>query len=66
MAQISVNLMENLVESALKILYERIAQTWPLNRLNFFPLSDIMDLRHQSSAMCIIMFIMLGGEDTHP
>ena len=29
----------------------------------FFPLSDIMDLRHQSSAMCIIM---LGGEDTHP
>ena len=26
-------------------------------------LSDIMDLRHQSSAMCIIM---LGGEDTHP
>ena len=22
-----------------------------------------MDLRHQSSAMCIIM---LGGEDTHP
>ena len=30
---------------------------------NFFPLSDIMDLRHQSSAMCIMM---LGGEDTHP
>ena len=29
----------------------------------FFPLSGIMDLRHQSSAMCIIM---LGGEDTHP
>ena len=29
----------------------------------FFPLSDIMDLRHQSSAMCIIM---LRGEDTHP
>ena len=28
-----------------------------------FPLSDIMDLRHQSSTMCIIM---LGGEDTHP
>ena len=28
-----------------------------------FPLSDIMDLRHQSSAMCIIT---LGGEDTHP
>ena len=28
---------------------------------NFFPLSDIMDLRHQSCAMCIIM---LGGEDT--
>ena len=27
----------------------------------FFPLSDIMDLRHQSSAMCIIMF----EEDTH-
>ena len=25
-------------------------------------LSDIMDLRHQSSAMCVIM---LGGEDTH-
>ena len=29
----------------------------------FVPLSDIMDLRHQSSAMCIIM---LGEEDTHP
>ena len=29
----------------------------------FFPLSDIMDLRHQSSTMCIIM---LGGKDTHP
>ena len=29
----------------------------------FFPLSDIMDLRHQSSAICIIM---LGGENTHP
>ena len=29
----------------------------------FLPLSDIMDLRHQSSAMCIIM---LGGEDTNP
>ena len=28
-----------------------------------FSLSDIMDLRHQSSAMCIIM---LEGEDTHP
>ena len=28
-----------------------------------FALSHIMDLRHQSSAMCIIM---LGGEDTHP
>ena len=26
-------------------------------------LSDIIDFRHQSSAMCIIM---LGGEDTHP
>ena len=31
-------------------------------QLKFIPLSDIMDLRHQSSAMCIIM---LGGEDTH-
>ena len=29
----------------------------------FFPPSDIMDPRHQSSAMCTIM---LGGEDTHP
>ena len=29
----------------------------------FFFLSDIMDLRHQLSAMCIIM---LGGEDTQP
>ena len=29
----------------------------------FFSLSDIMDLRHQSSDMCIIM---LGGEDAHP
>ena len=28
-----------------------------------FPLSEIMDLRHQSSAMCIIM---LEGQDTHP
>ena len=27
------------------------------------PLSDIMDLRHPISAMCINM---LGGEDTHP
>ena len=27
-----------------------------------FPLSDIMELRHQSSAMCIIML----GVDTHP
>ena len=35
--------------------------TW--NQVYFFSsLSDIMDLRHQSSAMCI----MLGGEDTHP
>ena len=34
------------------------------NAFNFFlPLSDIMDLRHQSSAMCIIM---LGGKDIHP
>ena len=29
----------------------------------FLIFSDTMDLRHQSSAMCIIM---LGGEDTHP
>ena len=29
----------------------------------YFPLSDTMDLRHQSSAMRIIM---LGEEDTHP
>ena len=34
-----------------------------LNASLFSPLSDIMDLRHQSSAMCSIM---LGGEDTHP
>ena len=27
------------------------------------PLSDIMDLHHQSSVMCIFM---LGVEDTHP
>ena len=27
------------------------------------PLLEIMDLRHQSSAKCIIM---LGGEGTHP
>ena len=32
-----------------------------LNASLFSPLSDIMDLRHQSSAMCSIM---LGGEDT--
>ena len=33
----------------------------------FFPLSDIMDLRHQTSAMCIIMLGGEGGEreDTH-
>ena len=31
--------------------------------LSFFSLSYIMNLRHQSSAVCIIM---LGGEDTHP
>ena len=38
---------------------------FPLHPLFFFFIyvSDIMDLRHQSSAMCIIM---LGGEDTHP
>ena len=30
---------------------------------HIFYLSDIIDLRHQSSAMSIIM---LGGEDTHP
>ena len=29
----------------------------------FITLSVIMDIRHQSSAICIIM---LGGEDTHP
>ena len=34
-----------------------------LNFFLFFSLSDIINLRHQSSAMCIIM---LGGEDTHP
>ena len=33
------------------------------NFFHFFLKTDIMDLRHQSSAMCIIM---LGGEDTHP
>ena len=31
--------------------------------LYFFPLSDLMDLRHQSNAMCIIMLV---GEDSHP
>ena len=40
---------------------------WNTNKSGSFylfpPLSDIMDFRHQSSAMCIIM---LGGEDTHP
>ena len=35
----------------------------PIPLREFFPLSDLMDLRHQSSAMRIIM---LGGEDTHP
>ena len=33
------------------------------NTIYFFPVSDIMDLRHQSSAMGIIT---LGGEDPHP
>ena len=42
--------------------YPSRAVTNPGN--HFFPLSDIMDLRHQSSAMCIIM--LEGGEDTHP
>ena len=35
----------------------------PVARFLKIFLSDIMDLRHQSCAMCIIM---LGGEDTHP
>ena len=33
------------------------------NNISTFPLSEIMDLRHQSSAMCIIMLV---GENTHP
>ena len=32
-----------------------------LEILIFFPLTDIMDLRHQSGAMCIVML----GEKTH-
>ena len=41
-----------------------VAQSFISLFLNcFFLFYDIMDLRHQSSAMCIIM---LGGEDTHP
>ena len=36
---------------------------FPLDKKNFLPLSDIIDPRHQSSAMCIIM---LGGEHTQP
>ena len=42
------------------------SNTWSqmgLHEANLFCLSDIMDLRHQSSSMCIIM---LGGENTHP
>ena len=43
-----------------------MAEIWngiQITKLKIFSLSDIMDFRHQSSAMCIIM---LGGEDTHP
>ena len=37
------------------------AQVW--NFLIIIPLSDVMDIRHQSNAICIIL---VGGEDTHP
>ena len=52
------------VETAESMVMENGNFMTPIGILNFFSsLSDIMDLRHQSSAMCIIM---LGGEDTHP
>ena len=35
----------------------------PLNTILFLQFLDIMDLHHQSRAMCVTM---LGGEDTHP
>ena len=41
--------------------YSRLLRKAPTKNTFFSSLSDIMDLRHQSSAMCIIM---LGGEDT--
>ena len=41
----------------------RIWTRSPFFLFSLFTLSNIMDLRHQWSAMCIIM---LGGDDTHP
>ena len=59
---LSANFMSLIVLRAVMLsLY--IGASRPHRLIKIFPLSDIMDLRHQSNAMCIIM---LGGEDTHP
>ena len=42
--------------------WENKRPQWTAGHFLIFPLSDNMDLSHQSSAMCIII---LGGEDTH-
>ena len=56
-----------IVSKASNMKYRTFPKKGPLHffghyETSFFPLPDIMDLRHQSSAMGIIM---LGGEDTH-
>ena len=53
--------MAYLISLISRLISNNAVVHYPL--LTFFNLSDIMDLRRQSSAMCIIM---LGGEDTHP
>ena len=59
-----IQTQEKIDENRVKELYSDLTLTGKILVYIFFlPLSDIMDLRHQSSAMCIIM---LGGEDTHP
>ena len=49
--------------SSLSIVFGTAGRLKTFFSLYLFPLSDVMDLRHQSSAISIIM---LEGEDTHP
>ena len=57
---INLNSLSSLLQSDNSSHFEK-ATNCPIFFLS--PLSDIMDLRHQSSATCIII---LGGVDTHP